>query len=342
MIGSRPEFSNPFVWGGLAVLGVSVVLLTALALVMLRGGSDGDTTVDTEPTGLRTSSSLRELPAQASREIAVLDAGTEVTALGRSEDGAWVLVEVLGRDDVAAGWLSASSMEGLVDVAALSVFVGPPNVAGPTEQASPNAAAPTASPDIANLVVQVLTSRDNRLAVILGNEGNAPIDVPITLLVEGGSRHPVDFASQPLRPGGRQEVILEGEYVQRRALVAVTAIAPGLAEEDLDDNELVATVEPDVPNDIEMAEVRVDPYLLVTVRNNSVIPIVGTVTIAVRETQPSNLLVMRVDEVLDLDAGSSHVYEFPSLRGIDLSRTQLILISEALNDAVRENDGFPR
>ena len=342
MIGSRRELSNPFVWAGLAVLGVAVVMLTALALMQL-GGSDGDAepAASTPPAGLAAASPLRELPAETSREVANLEAGTAVNALGRSENGTWVLVEVPGQEGVA-GWLTASSVRGLIDVAALPVFEVPVNVAGPTEGASPSPAAATASPDIANLVIQVVTSRDNRLTVILGNEGNAPIDVPVTLLVEGGARHPVDFASQPLKPGGRHEVVLEGEYVQRRAQVAVTASAPGLHEEHLDDNELVVTVEPDVPNDIEMVEVRVDPYLLITVRNNSIIPIVGTVTIAVRETRPSNLLVMRVDEPLDLEAGASHVYEFPALRGVDLSRTQIILLTEALNDAVRQNDGFPR
>ena len=346
MIGSRLELSNPFVWAGLVGLGLAVVVLTALAMTTLGdsdsgGGSASESEAGTPPPGLAATGPLRELPAETSREVANLTAGTAVNALGRSDNGTWILVEVPGQEGVA-GWLTASSLRGLIDVAALPVFQAAVNVAGPTEGASPNPTAPTPSPDIANLVVQVVTSRDNRLAVILGNEGNAPIDVPVTLLVEGGERHPVDFASQPLRPGGRHEVVLEGEYVQRRAQVAVTASAPGLHEEHLDDNELVATVEPDVPNDIEMVEVRVDPYLLITVRNNSIIPIVGTVTIAVRETHPSNLLVMRVDEPLDIEAGASHVFEFPALRDVDLSRTQIILLTEALNDAIRENDGFPR
>jgi hypothetical protein len=51
---------------------------------------------------------------------------------------------------------------------------------------------------------------------------------------------------------------------------------------------------------------------------------------------------MRVDEPLDLDAGASHVYEFPSLREVDLARTQVILITEAINDSAPENDVFPR
>ncbi len=338
MIGSRREFSNPFVWVGAVALVVGVVMLTAIAVMML--GRDGDDDSDIiDPDALTFA--LRELPSEASAEVFSLPAGATIRPIGRSIDGAWVLVEVQGQDGVA-GWLNAESIAHQVDLAALPVMEAPPNAANPGAAPTISPTAPTSTPDVANLVVQVLTSRDNRLAVIIGNEGNAPIDVPVTLLVEGGSRHPVDFVSQPLRPGGRHEVVLEGEYVQRRAQVAVTAIAPGLEEEQLDDNELVATVEPDVPNDLEVAEVRVDPYLLVTLRNNSIIPLVGTVTIAVRETHPSNLLVMRVEEPLDLAAGDSQVYEFPSLRGVDLERTQVILFTEALNDADRTNDVFPR
>jgi hypothetical protein len=203
---------------------------------------------------------------------------------------------------------------------------------------------PTLTPDVPDLVVQRIGSRDNHVLVVVANEGAADAEGPIEVSVDGGQPHRIDVG-KPLRPGDSVEQVLDGEFVQRRARVTVeiTTIAP--REENAGNNVLSDVVEPDVPNDLELRAVARDQAtgeLLVTIANLSPIPLVGTVLIGVRQTVPSDELLLRDMRSLDVDVGGENTFRFVELIDLDLSTIRVILSTDAITDADPSNNTVPR
>lgn len=308
-------------------------------MVLLQPGR-----VDVEPTGptLSREVTLRVAPFAGADPVVIVSAGAPVQLAARSPDGAWYMVEVAGNDQWA-GWAPAEAVAGAERVSELPVAV----VA--TEPAPTPSAAPTETADLPDLIVEAVYSRNNRLVVVIANEGNADVAVPITLTV-GGVPHVVGVAGKPLRPGDQLETTLDDEYVQRRASVVIEVSAEGVEEDDTANNRRTFVVSPDVANDLEVIALELDPAaqdgiasIRITVRNNSVIPIVGAVTLAIRRVTPSSELLARFDEPLEIAAGATHVYEkrLPDPGGT-VADLQVILSSDAINDADPANDVYPR
>jgi hypothetical protein len=227
----------------------------------------------------------------------------------------------------------------------------------PTPASSADAAAaPARTPDLPDLAIEAAFSRQNRLVVIVANVGDADIDGAVFVVVDGGEPQRVDVSGKPLRSGETLEAVLAEEYVQRRATVTIEVHAsPAAEKEDVANNRLQAVIAPDVPNDLEVLTVELRPQgsagerarFGITLRNNSVIPLVGAVTIAVRRAAPENVLIGSFAAPLDIVAGGTQLYEpefdlastEPSL---ELSTIQVILSSDAINDANASNNVFPR
>jgi hypothetical protein len=148
---------------------------------------------------------------------------------------------------------------------------------------------------------------------------------------------------------------VEGEYVQRRASVTVTVEpAAPTSEESLENNQRTVTVTPDQPNDLVLTDATLGEAaarLRATVRNDSPIPIVGMVTLAVRRTTPRNELLGRATAAIDLAPrveievevrlaapGGGPPEPPPTIDGL------LVILSaaEAIQDANPLNDVLPR
>ena len=334
------ERPNALVWGAsVALVVVAAAVTAALVVMLLRPGR-----VDVEPAGptLSREVTLRVAPFADADPIAIVSAGAPVLLAARSPDGAWYMVELAGSDRWA-GWAPAEAIAGAEGASELPVVV-----VG-TEPAPAGSAAPTQTADLPDLIVEAVYSRDNRLVVVIANEGNADVAAPITITV-GGVPHAAGVAGKPLRPGDQLETTLDDEYVQRRASVVIEVSAEGVEEDDTANNRRTFVVTPDIANDLEVIAVELDApaqdgttSVRITVRNNSVTPIVGTATIAIRRVTPSNELLARFDEPLEIAAGATHVYEerLPDPGG-DVADLQVILSSDAINDANPANDVYPR
>ncbi len=321
-----------------------VVLLAPLVLVGCGtpsvGRSPSTATATTAPNSiplpprLVRDASLRAAPQDGAREVARALAETPVRVAGRLEDGSWYIVEVVGRLD-ALGWVRASDLTS-ANPATVPVVAPPGAVAaGPT-------GVPSQSRDLPNLVLDGAYVRQNRLVVVLSNDGYTDLAGPFTVTVNNGPQHTIALPGKPLRPGDRIDNVLEGEFVQRRATVRVVA-AVATPEETPEDNTLELTVEPDQPVDLEILSVLAAPQFTVTLRNNSSIPLVGAVTISVRESRPSDRLLARLDDVpLNVAAGATQEFRIPAVVGADLTRIQVLIQSTAINDADLRNDFYPR
>ena len=334
------ERRSSLVWGGsVALVVVVAVVAAALVVVLLRPSR-----ADVEPAGptLNREVTLRVAPFATADPVAIVSSGAPVLLAARSPDGAWYMVELAGNDQWA-GWAPAGAVSGAEGMSDLPVVV----VA--TEPAPTASAAPTETADLPDLIIEATYSRENRLVVVVANEGNADVAAPITITV-GGAAHTTGVAGKPLRPGDQLETTLDNEYVQRRASVVIEVSAEGVEEDDTANNRRTFVVTPDVANDLEVTAVELDPpaqdglaTIRITVRNNSVIPIVGTATIAIRRAAPSSELLARFDEALDIAAGATHVYEERlSDPGREVADLQVIFSSDAINDANPANDVYPR
>ncbi len=338
--------STALPWVGAAALVAISASATAFAVVLVFRADSAGTDESPTPTVQRTLV-LRAAPDTGASEGVELRAGVPVVLLGRTADSSWLMLEIPDRPDVA-GWAPAGDIQDAGDIAALPPTWDEP-VATPAATANPTAAATapgTPAADLPDLVIEAVSSRENRLVVVVRNVGAADSGGPLFVIVDGGPRQRIDVEGKPLRPGDTLEAVLEQEYVQRRASVTVEiALAEGVAEADADNNLFDVVVTPDRDNDLEVRSVALDPddgHLIVTVRNNSMIPLVGTVTISVRRTQPESLLLKRLVEDLDVDAGAEQRYHFDDLTDLDLTRTRVILSSDAINDADGTNNVFPR
>ena len=283
--------------------------VTALVVVMLlddddNGGDEGP------PTLARIA--LRDAPDEDARVLGTLVGNAPVRVDGRSRDGRWLAVTAL--DANVSGWISASALDPPPLLDTLPVVEPPaPVAATPAATAAPTReVTPTLTPDYPDLTVHEVFSRDNQLVVVVSNEGSADADGPIEVSVDGGPAHRIDVG-KPLRPGDRLEQALKGEYVQRRAQVVVTVRAAArLNEQNAGNNVFSGFVTPDAPNDIDLVEVAyggIDPHLIVTIRNHSLIPLRGLIRIGIRQTSPEDRLLLRIERELDIAADGT-----PSVR----------------------------
>ena len=215
--------------------------------------------------------------------------------------------------------------------------------ASPAASPAAEEAAPTLTPDYPDLLVSAVASRDNRLVVVVANEGSADAAGPIAVSVDGGEAQRID-AGKALRPGATLERVLDGEYVQRRASVTVTLVAEGMREENAGNNTFHGVVAPDVPNDLEVLGIGIDPdggHPYVEVRNLSPIPLAGEVTIAVRAAAPDDRLLLRERFALDAGAGAIQRFGLEALGGSEAESLRVILSTDAIGDADSANNTWP-
>lgn len=336
--------SGRLAWVASLAVVVAAGAVTALLVVFLFGGDGGDDDVPAVPT-LARDVTLLAAPRDDAEPLATLQQGIPVAVTGRSDDGRWLAIEISGRD--VSGWAPATAVDNVSDLDGLTVIAG----AGAEAPPSPTTAsgAPTQTPDFADLTVEDAFSRDNRLVVVIANHGDADVLGAVTVVVDGGAPRRIDVSGKPLRPGDALEAVLAEEYVQLRAQVLVEVRGTeGLQETDHTNNSFATVVTPDVPNDIGLQAMDLDAAsrtLTLTLKNNSVIPLIGTVTIAVRQTTPSNFLIARFERalVLAVDGTQALVHSFDA--GVDLpplDALQVILSTDAINDAFGGNNILPR
>ena len=241
---------------------------------------------------------------------------------------------------------SPAATQPATPVAAAAETASPVAPASPTPSAEATAT-PTLDPrlDYPDLVVREVFSRLNQLYVVVANAGDADADGLIEVSVDGGPPQPID-TGKALRPGDLLEYPVEGAYVQRRAQVVVS-VQPSVSivERNAGNNVFVGIVEPDVPNDLAIIDVTYGgsgPHLIATLRNRSPIPLRGEVTIGIREIAPEDRLLLRETRELDIDRGATQTFEFAGITNAPLESVQVIISTDAINDADESNDALPR
>lgn len=320
---------------GAAVIVLGVISV-ALALFLLGGDDDSP-----DAPRLIRAVDLLDLPVAGARVLARLEVDTELAVLGRDPGGNWLSVAPLDSESAAsvAGWVPADAVRGAPEGAALTV------IGGMTTSTPPPTTSATPPPDHPDLAVADVISRQNLLVVFVTNDGNADVTGEVYVAIGEGEPHRVDVG-KPVRPGELLEAVLPGEYVQRPATVRVTVSGGGSINEDqLENNVLETIVRPDLPNDIEINAASVDQatqQLQVTLRNNSAIPLQGYATLAVRQLPPESLLVGRIDVPFVLGPGELVTVPFELSAAVDLTRSQVLLSTDAIADADSTNDVFPR
>jgi hypothetical protein len=333
-----------------AVAGVTAIVAVAL----LADDDDDGPATDRADAGPAAAGSIavRDAPSEGAALLATLPAGTLLRIEGRSADGGWLAVTELGLDGrppamPVAGWAPAAAIDGVADAEALTVVDAEryrrPTLA-PGAGAPPAEASPTLTPDVPDLLVEDVYARANRLVVLVSNGGSADAEGPIEVSVDGGPAQRIDVG-KPLRPGDTLEGVLESEYVQLRAAVTVTVRAGEIREENAGNNTFSGVVAPDEPNDLEVFGVELEPdgdYVVVIVRNNSPIPLGGAVTIGVRQTAPTDQLLLREQRALEIEAGGTQRFELTALTGIGVEFLRVILSTDAISDADSANNTFPR
>ena len=204
-------------------------------------------------------------------------------------------------------------------------------------------ARPTLAPDLPDLLVREVFARDNQLVVVVANEGAGDADGRMEVAVDGGPPRRID-TGKVLRPGDILERAVDGEYVQRRAEVSVTLLTPDI-EENAANNTFEGVVAPDIANDIEVLGVGIDPgggHMVVEVRNNSLIPLAGVLTLEVRPSASPDRLLLREERPLDIEAGGTSRYDLSELTGIDPASVVVSVSTDAISDADSANNRFPR
>ena len=230
--------------------------------------------------------------------------------------------------------------------------VGPPGITA-------SLTAPTLTPDLPDLILDAVFSQNNRLVVVIANRGAGTFEGELLVTINGRAAYRL-APNGPLLPGTVFERPIEGEYVQRRAQVVVTVESMSLErEESLENNRRTVTVTPDQPNDLVLTKAVVDTsgaQLRASVRNDSPIPVLGVLTIAVRRTNPRNELLGRTTAPIELLPSAEitiPVTLVPPLVKRDgsgplnpsLALGELIVIlsaTEMIQDANPHNDVLPR
>ena len=144
------------------------------------------------------------------------------------------------------------------------------------------------------------------------------------------------------------ETALAPRYDERtiRARVALRVVTePANRAAKTDNNTWSGIIEPDQPNNLGITRAIAegdDRHLVVTVGNDSPIPVRGSITLTVREALPSTTLLGRdVREVL-LEPGKAVDIPFAEVRQVDLTRIAVRLSTDAIHDAVLADDSYPR
>lgn len=319
-------------WMGAGVALVVVgVLVVVAALIVVRRADSGPAA-----PSIRERTTLRATASDEGTPIATLEPGTAIRLLGRSVDERWLVAQLPGVDG-RVGWVAAGTVGHPGDIHALTVV---------DTGSVPATSAPAANgPDRPDLVVRALTSRQNELWVTVANVGTADATGPIEVAINDGTRHRVDVG-KPLRPGEQLDARLTGEYVQFRAQVDVTVFGPpNLSERDTANNKHEFTVAPDQPNDLEILRVvnaAGDGHLIVTVRNNSPIPIVGSATVTIRQAGAGGQALAIQQQPLDLPPQAAVDVPFADLKNQDLTKIQALLSTDAIVDASQTNNVYPR
>jgi hypothetical protein len=333
--------SLPWIAGGALVLGAAAA--TATAIVLILDGGDAPAPAAPDAPSLSRAVDVREGPSLDANRVAALSAAEAISVIGRSSDGEWLLLR-WPPNTGATGWVPAGAVRGLDDPLGLAVFedgATPP----PTTVTEPTSA-PTFTPDLPDLVIEAIFSRDNQLVVVIANEGIADVTARIMIAVGDGDPRPADVKpGEPLRPDEVLELVIEDEFVQRRAEATVSvSTEPPTIEEHADNNTLTDLVSPDLPNDLEIAgaDVGEDGVLTVALRNNSPIPLAGTATLSVRQTEPESALLARAGVLLSMQPGGEQHVRFEEVADADLTRISVILSTDAISDADPSNDVFPR
>ena len=291
------------------------------------------------PTSLATDIELRSAPAGDTAIVTHLAAGTRVRVLGRSPDALWLVVGLEGGSSVV-GWAPIATVTGAGDPQRLAVVADARSVArgGGTPSA-------TFTPDLPDLRVERVLARQNRLVVIVVNDGPGDLTTPIMVTVNGGPLVRIETKSgEPLRARDRVEAALAGAYVQLRApVLAQVTTQPADREEDTSNNTWEGIVEPDAPNDLEIVRAAfAGGRLAVTVRNNSPIPITGAIALTAREAPPGTTLLGRATQDVALDPGATVEVMLADVAAVDLTRITVRLSTEAITDAALANDVYPR
>lgn len=309
------------------------------------------TQAEAGPEAARTTHAL-DAPGSGGQSRGELATGTPLRTEGRSADGEWLAVSAAseGSSDSSpvAGWVPVDAVTGAGDIAALPVLDARAfrlAVVSPTPSPT-GEARPTPPPGRPDLVVREVFARDNRLVVVVANEGSADADAEgvIEVSVDGGRFVRID-TGKALRPGDELEAAVEGAYVQRRSHISITLRAWGIIESDTGNNTFGAEVAPDTFNDIEVLGIGRDEasgYIVVEVRNNSPIPLVGTVTLEVSASTPGGPPLLAELLPLDVESGATSRYDLRALVESDPGSISVTASTDAINDADSANNTYPR
>ena len=331
---------------GIGIAAVVVAVGAAGGAVLLaRGGGISITgTAATSsatpvPLTLRRAIELRVGPAPDTEIVTRLAGGAAVHVLGRSIDSTWLVVGLNGAPDVV-GWVPADAVEGVRDPSRLAVIEDARTVAKPP-------VADGRPLDLPDLRIEGAASRSNRLVVAIVNDGPGDLPTPILVSVNEGPPIRVDTkAGEPLRAKDRIEVVVPGEYVQLRAPVTLRVLTePKEREAKTDNNSWNGIIEPDRPNNLGISKAvaaGADGHLVVTVQNDSPIPVRGLITLTVREPLPGTTLLGRDSREVSIETGKSLDVAFPDLKRIDLTRIAVRLGTDAIHDDVPADDAYPR
>ncbi len=334
--------------------GAAVVLAASIgaagAFVALRDRADAPATEVATPAvpTLLAATDLRPGPANDLAPVQRLAAGTVVQLIGRSADGQWLAVSPAGQDMVV-GWVPVAVVGGAGAIDALAV-VAPSGASGTASPTGPAGAATAVVPggaDRPDLALERVFSRDNRLGVTIANRGTVDVTARILVSVDGRTAEPVPVkAGEPLRADDTVDFVFPDEYVQRRAQVHVAVSTdPPVAERDAANNAVDAVIAPDLPNDLEIvsaASAVASGELRVVIRNNSPIPVVGAVTLTVQASGGSDRSLGARTADIDLAPQASTTLALPDVQHVDFTKATVLLVTEAINDAVPTNDVYPR
>jgi hypothetical protein len=330
------------------MLVVIVATATAFFAVALFG-NEADPTAFEEPTPTIVipvavrELALRSTPDAAAAIVARLNTGDAVEITGRDATSEWLFVHPEG-NPATEGWVPADGIEPVPPLEQIPVTMvfATPDI---TTSIAPTGV-PTFTPDLPDLVIESVFSRDNQLTVVIANIGIVDAIGPTFVSVDGGTPVATDVKpGEPLRPNDHLEVVLATEYVQRRASVSVTVSTdPAMDEESLDNNTRKTIVTPDRPNDLAITSVTVegpDASLRVTIRNESPIPITGSVTISARESSGNFTELGTLQPFFTLAPRETLELDFPGTSEVELDNVQVLMTTTAIDDADSANDIFP-
>lgn len=336
---------------GLVIGAVILVTIGAFIVAVLLPAGDSSPAPTPTPAATSTAATTSEprltgpieLRSAPDGNVAIVTRLAQTDAIrvvGRSRAGGWLAIGLVDRPGVT-GWVPVSAVEGIPNVQSLPV------VEALGGSGTPRPGGPTLTPDLPDLVLEKVFSLNNQLMVRITNQGAGDATGEFRVSVRGGDPVPLNVKpGEPLRSGQTLEGAVPNEYVQLRTGVwVVVVVEDDRPEEDETNNTWEGIVEPDQPNDVEIVRAEISPadgHLVVDIRNNSPMPIVGTFIVAVREALPSTTLLARRTEALEMAAGEVVLFDFQDLKDVDLTRVTITLSGNAIDDAVLANNVYPR